>query len=115
QEQADWGEGKATGNAQPQKQGFPLQASWDNGLVVESADEQFQLHVGGRIQVDTVWLIGPQSEFTTASGGSNGVGNAQATLLRRLILQADGTLYGLFDYYAQIDFANASNDNSGLQ
>ncbi|HZY84048.1 MAG TPA: hypothetical protein VFE78_04415, partial [Gemmataceae bacterium] len=74
----------------PRKRRFPLQASWDNGLIFESEDEQFHLHVGGVGQIDTVWLIGPQSVFALAGGGANGVGNAQATQLRRAILQADG-------------------------
>jgi len=100
---------------QPQQRRFPLQASWDNGFQLESDNNQFSLHIGGRAQIDTVWLIGPQSIFTTPGGGSNGVGNSQATLLRRLILQADGELYGQFDYFVQVDFANASNDNSGEQ
>jgi phosphate-selective porin OprO/OprP len=103
---------------EPKKQGIPLEASWDNGLVIESANDQFHLHIGGIGQIDTVFLIGPQSLFETTGGGSssnNGVGNAQATFLRRAILQADGDIFGLFDYSIQFDFANASNDNSGLQ
>jgi phosphate-selective porin OprO/OprP len=99
----------------PKKRGIPLEASWDNGLRLESADDQFHLHVGGIGQIDTVWLIGPQSVFALPGGGSNGVGNAQATLLRRAILQADGDIWGMFDYSIAFDFANASNDNSGLQ
>src|SRR5262245_53373919 len=77
---------------------IPLEVSWDNGLRLESADEQFSLHVGGVGQIDTVWLIGPQSLFAPTGGGSsssNGVANAQATLLRRAILQADGTIFGM--------------------
>ena len=69
---------------------FPLEASWDNGLRFESPDDRFSLHVGGVGQIDTVWLIGPQSVFAVAGGGMNGVGNAEATLIRRAILQADG-------------------------
>jgi phosphate-selective porin OprO and OprP len=101
--------------SQPEKRRFPLQAFWDNGFQVESDDKQFILNIGGRAQVDTVALIGPKSIFATPSGATSGVGNAEATLLRRIILQADGELYGQFDYFLQVDFANASNDNSGLQ
>ncbi len=101
---------------QPPDRRIPLQLSWDNGLLLESADKQFHLHVGGLAQIDTVWLIGPQSLFAATGGGSsNGVGNAQATLIRRAILQADGEIFGQFDYFVQFDFANASNDNSGLE
>ena len=93
----------------------PLEASWNDGLQFESANKQFHLHVGGIGQIDSVWLIGPKGVFAVPGGGMNGVENASATELRRAILQADGTIFGRFDYEVQIDFANASNDNSGLQ
>jgi phosphate-selective porin OprO/OprP len=93
----------------------PLEASWDNGVHLQSADEEFKLHIGGVAQIDSVWLIGPQSVFALPGGGMNGVGNAQATQLRRAMLEADGTIFGQFDYKIQYDFANASNDNSGVQ
>jgi phosphate-selective porin OprO/OprP len=84
-------------------------------LWLESDDKQFNVHVGGIGQVDTLALIGPQSVFAVPGGGSNGVGNAEASLLRRAILQADGIIFGQFDYSIQFDFANASNENDGLQ
>jgi phosphate-selective porin OprO/OprP len=98
-----------------QQQRIPLEVSWDNGLVFESEAKQFSLHIGGIGQIDTVFLIGPQSVFAAPGGASNGVGNAEATILRRAILQADGTIFDQFNYIIQYDFANASNDNSGLQ
>src|SRR5262245_9211958 len=100
---------------QPKKQKIPLEATWDNGLRFESTDDRFHLHVGGIGQIDTVWLAGPQSVFLAPGGASNGVGNAQATQLRRTVLQVDGTIFGQFDFMLQYDFANASNDNSGLE
>jgi len=100
---------------QPPEHHFPLEASWDNGLHLESEDKSFSVHVGGIAQIDSVWLIGPQSVFAAPGGGSNGVGNAQATQIRRAILQADGGIFDQFDYSVEFDFANASNDNSGLQ
>jgi hypothetical protein len=92
-----------------------LQATWDNGLFLESQSKQFTLHVGGIGMIDTVWLIGPNSVFLAPGGTTSGVGNAQATQLRRAILQANGNIFDQFDYSIQFDFANASNDNSGLQ
>src|SRR5690349_18425325 len=59
---------------QPQQQRIPLQVSWDNGLVFESDAKQFSLHIGGIGQIDTVFLIGPQSVFAAPGGASNGVG-----------------------------------------
>jgi phosphate-selective porin OprO/OprP len=92
-----------------------LDANWENGLRFESDDGQFHLHVGGAGQVDSVWLVGPTSVFAAPGGGTSGVGNAAATLLRRAVLQADGDIFGQFDYIVQFDFANASNENNGIQ
>ena len=94
---------------------LPIEASWSDGLRFQSDDKQYQFHFGGIVQVDSTWLIGPQTYFNAPGGASNGVGNASATLLRRAILEADGSLYGQFDYFVEIDFSNASNENSGLQ
>ena len=90
-------------------------ATWDNGLFLKSDDDQFRFHAGGVGQIDSVWLIGPQGNFAAPAAACNGVGNAPATQLRRAILQVDGTIYDQFDYIIQFDFANASNDNSGVQ
>jgi phosphate-selective porin OprO/OprP len=109
------GGGVLPADADPKRRRIPLEASWEDGLRFKSADDSFQLHIGGIGQLDTVWLIGPQSVFALPGGGSNGVGNAQVTELRRAILQVDGTIFGQFDYEVAYDFANASNDNSGLQ
>jgi phosphate-selective porin OprO and OprP len=97
------------------KRTFHLEASWDNGLVLESDDEQFHVHVGGNAQVDSTWLIGPKGVFAIPGGGQNGVENAAATLLRRVRLRLDGDLYGQFDYVVEYDLANANNENDGLQ
>jgi phosphate-selective porin OprO/OprP len=101
--------------AATEKKAIPLEATWDNGLQFKSADDSFHLHVGGAVQLDATWLIGPTTLFDTPGDGTSGVGNASAALLRRAILQADGDIFGQFDYIIQYDFANASNDNSGLQ
>lgn len=93
----------------------PLEASWENGLHLASKDDRFDLHFGAIVQIDSVGLIGPHSVFAAPGGGDNNVGNAQATQIRRAILAADGQIWELFDYSVAFDFANASNDNSGLQ
>jgi phosphate-selective porin OprO/OprP len=97
--------------------GSPVQmeATWNHGLFVKSIDDQFRFHAGGVGQIDSVWLIGPQGNFLAPGGATSGVGSASATQLRRAILQVDGTVYDQFDFIIQYDFANASNDNSGLQ
>jgi len=94
---------------------FPLEASWANGFQIDSPDKQFHIHIGGVGQIDSVWYIGPSSAFNNAGGSSSTVQNSSATLLRRAILQADGDIFGQFDFSIQFDFANASNDNDGEQ
>jgi phosphate-selective porin OprO/OprP len=102
-------------NSTEAPQPIRFDATWDNGLFLKSADDQFRFHAGGVGQIDSVWLIGPKGNFVANGGAANGVGNSAATQLRRAILEVDGTVYGQFDYSIQYDFANASNDNSGLQ
>jgi len=91
----------------------PLNAFWDDGLRLESSNEQFHLHFGGTLQIDSTWFIGPGSVFELPDGRLNGVGNSAATFLRRARLRADGDVYGLFDFVIEYDFANATNENSG--
>jgi phosphate-selective porin OprO/OprP len=97
----------------PESRRIPLSVFWDDGLRFESKDDQFHLHLGGTIQVDSTWLIGPSSVFTLPNGSANGIGNASATFLRRARLRADGDIFGLFDFVIEYDFANASNENAG--
>jgi phosphate-selective porin OprO and OprP len=91
---------------------FGLHATWDNGLIFESDDKQFRLHVGGNAQIDTVWFMPPSSAFALPGGLPNGIDNANATFLRRARFRMDGTIFGQFDYMAELDFANAANDNT---
>jgi phosphate-selective porin OprO/OprP len=91
----------------------PLSVFWDDGLRFESSNDQFHLHLGGTIQVDSTWLIGPSSVFALPSGATNGVSNSSATFLRRARLRADGDIFDMFDFIIEYDFANASNENSG--
>lgn len=99
----------------PDPRRTPLAAFWDDGLRFESDNDQFHLHLGGTIQVDSTWLIGPSSVFALPNGGANGIGNASGTFLRRARLRADGDIFGMFDFVIEYDFANASNENSGDQ
>lgn len=93
----------------------PLQAYWDNGLRFESETKNFDIHIGGTGNIDTVIPYGPADLFLGPNGASNGVGDAKATFLRRSVLQAEGRIYDRFDFSIQFDFANASNDNNGEQ
>jgi phosphate-selective porin OprO/OprP len=112
----DWGPCPGPTTPPPaEKKEVHLEAAWADGLLLRSEDDGFHLHVGGAGQLDAVWLIGPNSLFDTPSGSTSGVGNASAALIRRAVLQADGDIFGQFDYSVEFDFANASNENNGLQ
>jgi phosphate-selective porin OprO/OprP len=102
-------------NSPEAQQPIRFDATWDNGLFLTSDDKQFRFHAGGRGQIDSVWLVGPQGNFVAPGGSTSGVGNAAATQIRRAELQMDGTIYGQFDFVVQYDFANANNENSGEQ
>ena len=66
-----------------------LTAKWENGFVAETADEDFRIHLGGRMEFDNCWfnqddniLIGPTEEQTMRDG----------TLMRRARFRADGRI-----------------------
>jgi len=99
----------------PHTQRTRLEASWDNGLHFDSADDRFHIHVGGNAQIDSTWLIAPQGAFAIPGGGMNGVDNSSATFIRRARVRLEGDVYSQFDYVVEVDFANADNDNDGLQ
>src|SRR5262245_52114630 len=99
----------------PPKGRFRLETSWNNGLRFESDDEWFHIHVGGNAQIDCAWLIGPKGVFAIPGGGTNGLENASAILLRRARLRAEGDIFDQFDYVLEYDLANANNENEGLQ
>ena len=86
-----------------------------DGLRLSSADESFKYHIGGNIQVDSVSYLSPSSAFSLPNGTVSGIGGADATFLRRARIRIDGTFYAQFDYMLEYDFANANNENNGLQ
>src|SRR5205807_8964439 len=79
------------------------------------ADDAFHLHVGGNAQIDSTWLIAPNAAFALPNGSTSGIGGASATFLRRVRLRVEGDIYDQFDFIVEYDFANASNENDGLQ
>ena len=72
---------------------------WDNGLKIESADKNFKLKMGGRLQYDMMFMT-QSSEleiaFPDAYNGSE---------LRRARYYFSGSIYSNISYKVQIDFA----------
>ncbi len=94
---------------------LPLMPYWDHGLHLISWDEQFNLHIGGNAQWDSVWLVGPMGVLGQPASNATSTTNSAASLPRRARFKADGNIYQLFDFSIEFDFANATNDNKGLQ
>ncbi|MBX7104441.1 MAG: OprO/OprP family phosphate-selective porin [Gemmataceae bacterium] len=92
-----------------------LESYWENGYHLASSDGQFRLHIGGNAQLATTWLIGPDSAFVGSNGQTSGIGNSQGTFFRRIRLRMDGSIWSQFDYAIEYDFANAANENDGIQ
>jgi len=65
-----------------------MSASWKNGLEIQSANKDYRVHIGGRTQIDGVWL-----QQSSAFTGAGGVGDADSVNFRRARLRIDGT-YG---------------------
>jgi phosphate-selective porin OprO/OprP len=92
----------------------PLHDFWKSGLRFESADKDFSLFVGGRVQFDVVDYLAPTSIRQTIPGTApleDGVS------FRRVRLDMGGTIYKNIEFYTQVDFANgfiATPDGSRL-
>jgi len=93
----------------------PLSTYWDKQLRFETRDKNWSIHVGGNLQWDSAWLIGPDSVFAVPGGGLNGTTNNPVTFIRRARFRFDGSIYQQVDYMLEFDLANAVNENKGLQ
>jgi phosphate-selective porin OprO/OprP len=94
---------------------IPLVPYWDHGLRFVSTDEQFNLHVGGNAQWDSVWLNGSDSVLGEPASNATSTTNSGSSNLRRARIKFDGNVYESFDYSLEFDLANAVNDNKDLQ
>ena len=82
--------------------GTELNASWSNGLLLQSEDKSFKLKIGGRIQNDWAW-------FSQDDSNEVYYGNIQdGTEFRRARLALSGTVYNYILFKAEFDFAGAA-------
>jgi phosphate-selective porin OprO/OprP len=84
-----------------------MSATWYNGLwYLETEDKAFRFHVGGRTQMDLIWMGAQDSvEF-----GDNGTGPVlDGFNYRRARLEVDGTLWETIDFWCEYDFENTFN------
>src|SRR5262249_24390525 len=109
------GGGSPVGPTQPERK-HTLSAGWLDGLRFHSANDNFHIHVGGNVQLDSNWLIAPNTAFDLPNNGATGgAGGAAAPLLRRARLRLEGDIWDQVDYIIEYDFANASNDTGSNQ
>jgi len=80
-----------------------MRAYWKDGLRFETADKNFQAHVGGRMQAD--WAF-----FTEDSGLANAVGRFEdGAEFRRARLLIEGLVYKQVEFRAEYDFAGGES------
>ena len=80
---------------------------WNHGLEAHTRDKRFRVHIGGRTQVDAIWLENDTAAFV----GAGGAGDDDAVAIRRARVKVDGTMYGFIDWAFQCDFVNSDNIN----
>jgi phosphate-selective porin OprO/OprP len=82
--------------------------SWENGLVGESANKDFRVHLGGRFDFDSGWYRTPvnlQNSLNTPL--------LDGTDFRRFRFAADGTVYQQVDFALEADFSRAADFKPG--
>jgi phosphate-selective porin OprO and OprP len=82
-----------------------LKATWRNGVQFESANKDFRFHVGGRVQYDVSAFDNDQALLVSPAVGGIGP-QPDSTQFRRARIRLDGTMYEVFDWVAEYDFAN---------
>ena len=102
---------------QPAPAGVPLQAYFNRGLQLRSADGAFDIRVGGRIQLDTSFFdVDERWERLAALYPEYGLGKEDdGVAFRRARLSIRGTIYENIGFKAQYDFAVDSPGNDGGQ
>ncbi len=88
-----------------------MSASWRNGFQLQSANRDFRVHVGGVTQFDVALFDNDPALLRGTSVGGIGPGATNSSQpdsldIRRLRLRVDGTMYEVFDWVVQVDFAN---------
>ena len=74
-----------------------LNAYWDYGPVLESADKAFRIHIGGCLEMDNTWYNQSDTLPFLLEDGSD---------MRRARLRADGSIGENVDFVTEFNFAN---------
>jgi phosphate-selective porin OprO/OprP len=87
----------------------PLHASWKDGLLLESGDNNFRVHVGGFLAFDYGWNAASHA----VQFGSGGTGElSDGADFRYARIRIDGTMYQHIEWVAEFDFSNSINQDN---
>lgn len=99
--------------APPEPQWYPvgtdrrMTAQWINGLVFQSPNQDFQIHLGGQTQFDTTFFSGDDAlEAPQALGGVGPVHDSME--FRRARLRVDGLMYEQIEFAVEYEFLNTN-------
>jgi phosphate-selective porin OprO and OprP len=90
----------------------PLSVYWNSGLWFESANQDFKVHVGGRIQFDAFNAFDVQKRVETGHGGLPASDWEESQGFRRDRIRMEGTIYDDIDFVFEYDFATAEKPTS---
>ncbi len=80
-----------------------LQAYWSNGLQLESTDQEFRLHVGGRLHADFAWWTAEDQ----VEQGPAGIGPLRdGANFRRARLRVGGRMFDAVEWITEYGFEN---------
>lgn len=95
-----------------------MSGSWSNGLIFQSENKDFRVHVGGRLDFDSVFwrqphdLQGPPpgGNLGVTQPGTSGLGKLDdGSFFRRARLQMDGTAYETVEWNLETCFEGLNN------
>ncbi len=95
-----------------------LKTTWRDGFFAETANKDFQIHIGGKLQNDYGWFMPDanlRNAFPAGTPAAPGPGpNAwnSGSDLRRARFRADGTLWETIDFVFEYEFAQTQQVTS---
>lgn len=112
---------KAAASGIPEEKTPDFTVWWYNGLRFTTEDNNFNLHIGGRGEIDFAdaqpnsglfnWSQGKYSKTPFSEPKTNGYGDQ----LRRVRLDFDGTIYRDIEFMTQVDFAPSYSTTTVLK
>lgn len=82
---------------------FAFQQECSGGIHCGTQDGRVSANLGGRVEMDWLWITGDESLESNTAPFEDGV------FFRRARIHAAGTLFEMIDYYAEYEFAPVDN------